>query len=364
MHRDLIFVFPLVDSNARWAHLGRRVTEEKNEDWLRSVEEDVAPIAGMVAGAYHTILWTHDGKVFTFGDGAYGELGREMKSVVVDDEPLGIHFDSKPTLIAHIEGVIGATSRHNHNVIWTNNGDFYTWGWDRCGQLGVDTQAYIEPCPILNTLLEKNVNYRIRVTGAATGIDHTVVWSDAGLAYSFGGGDFGQLGQGPNIDHSDGALIPGLSGVENMSAGEHHTIAQCTGFDNWQHLYSFGQPPFSEKLLNIPRDGGSSNDASWRFIPTELNIEQLCSDQVKGFSTGEPGSIIWSKNGDAFILSSFIFPPWLCPWVRVQDLPQEWGLVDKKIISASITPDSFVMATRDGDIYSLGGKSFGHQKLH
>ena len=48
------------------------------------------PIVGLAAGAYHSVVLTHLGKMYTFGAGQLGQLGRKITSQTTDSSGLPV----------------------------------------------------------------------------------------------------------------------------------------------------------------------------------------------------------------------------------------------------------------------------------
>jgi len=150
-------------------------------------------VVGVAAGGYHTVVWTDEGKAYSFGAGVRGRLG---------------HGGEKNELVPRlIEGVlvgkrvVGVASGHAHTVVWTDEWKAYSFGFGGWGELGHggNEEEHV-PRLIEGVLVGK------RVVGVAAGIAHTVVWTDEGKVYSFGYGMCGQLGHGVEEDE----LVPRL----------------------------------------------------------------------------------------------------------------------------------------------------------
>jgi len=111
-----------------------------------------------------------------------------------------------PRIIQAFTGkkVIGAAAGIKHTAVWTNAGELFTFGNGIYGQLGHGGQQE-ELVPKLVSALTEN-----QVIGAAAGGIHTAVWTEAGELFTFGHGYKGMLGHGGE-EHE---LVPRL--VETM----------------------------------------------------------------------------------------------------------------------------------------------------
>ena len=105
-----------------------------------------------------------------------------------------------PRLVEALSGkkVIGvAGGPGGAACVWTDAGEHFTFGHGECGQLGHGgTQNELVP-KLVEALAEK------KVIGAAAGFEHTVVWTNEGELFTFGGGNLGHGGH-------QGELVPRL----------------------------------------------------------------------------------------------------------------------------------------------------------
>jgi len=139
-------------------------------------------VIGASAGDSHTAVWTQEGELFTFGFGVQGALGHG-----------GHHQDeSVPRLVEALAGkkVIGAAAGHLYSVVWTEEGELFTFGDGDYGKLGHGGQQHELVPRLVEGLGGK------KAIGAAAGGWHTAVWTDAGELFTFGLGQNGQLGHG------------------------------------------------------------------------------------------------------------------------------------------------------------------------
>jgi hypothetical protein len=95
----------------------------------------------VACGCYHTIVLSEDGRVYSFGDGRYGQLGHGDKE-----------NKFTPTLIeAALEGefVVQVACGYIHSMALTRKGCVYTWGEGVNGRLGHASEVdYTSPCMV------------------------------------------------------------------------------------------------------------------------------------------------------------------------------------------------------------------------
>jgi len=181
-------------------------------------------VTAIAAGRSHTLALTSDGKIFAWGDNVNGQLGdvtnqnrRAPVGVVMDGA--GNPMDGKTaTAIAAGNG---------HSVALTSDGKVYAWGWGQFGQLGNGTiWSFPGPQPVdmSGALLNKTV------TAIATHNVHTVALTSDGRVFAWGWNIWGQLGDGTTNSSSTPVAVDrsgALAGksVTAIAAGWGHTVA-------------------------------------------------------------------------------------------------------------------------------------------
>ena len=84
-------------------------------------------VVGAAAGANRTVVWTEAGELFTFGYGGVGRLGHG-----------GEEKEDVPRLVEALAGkkAVGAAAGYDHTAVWTEAGQLFTFGFGAYGQLG------------------------------------------------------------------------------------------------------------------------------------------------------------------------------------------------------------------------------------
>uniref|UniRef100_A0A671MPI0 HECT-type E3 ubiquitin transferase n=1 Tax=Sinocyclocheilus anshuiensis TaxID=1608454 RepID=A0A671MPI0_9TELE len=126
----------------------------------------------------HTLAFTSEGEVFSWGDGDYGKLGHGNSST-----------QKYPKLIqGPLQGkvVVCVSAGYRHSAAVSEDGELYTWGEGDFGRLGHgDSNSRNIP-----TLVKDISN----VGEVSCGSSHTIALSkDGRTVWSFGGGDNGEL---------------------------------------------------------------------------------------------------------------------------------------------------------------------------
>jgi hypothetical protein len=105
----------------------------------------------VACGGSHTLVCTEDGRVYSFGNGRYGQLGHgnnkaRFTPTLIEAAPLGEEF------------VVQVACGHDHSMALTSKGCVYTWGYgDDDGRLGHGSEVddHTTPC-IVEALNGKN----------------------------------------------------------------------------------------------------------------------------------------------------------------------------------------------------------------
>ena len=152
------------------------------------------------------------------------------------------HCSSKgtPTVIEELKGtqVIKIGSGKNYSVFLTAKGQVLACGVPDLTSLDPSQSKLNRPCLVPN--LET-----VNVIDISAGAEHVLVLSDQGQVYGWGNNFSSQLGLDPDT-HGDlilkPTLIPGLSGIKQISAGNLHSSAWTSVPATPDSILNFGQP--------------------------------------------------------------------------------------------------------------------------
>lgn len=193
--------------------LGRPSTKTNSSpEGISSLPE----IQDIVIGDNFMITLTKDQRVYGWGSNSAGQLGLGHLNSVISPEP--ITFSSKIKNIA-----VGST----HVLALTTDGKVFGWGSNHYGQVSLNhsdqqlSQKFIvKPKPIL---------FPEKITTIAAGMHYSLALSVSGKVYAWGWNGFGQLGMGDLKARNTPTLIPNLSGIQDIAAGESHALATGKG---------------------------------------------------------------------------------------------------------------------------------------
>ncbi|KAM4711214.1 retinitis pigmentosa GTPase regulator b [Anableps anableps] len=184
--------------------------------------ESQGPVRMLAAGSNTSAALTASGKLFMWGENTEGQIGLGKRSQA-----------SSPQEVSVGRPVSWVSCGYYHSALVTADGALYTFGERDSGKLGLGTEQ----------LSGHRVPQRVKsitdpVKQVACGGGHTVALTDDDV-YSFGLGQFGQLGHGTFIFESrlPRPLEHFRKGrVCRVSCGENHTAVVTEG----GLLYTFG----------------------------------------------------------------------------------------------------------------------------
>jgi alpha-tubulin suppressor-like RCC1 family protein len=143
-------------------------------------------IVGVAAGRFHTVACTETGELYTFGNGSSGQLG---------------HGDNDDCHLARLvelhKKVVGVSCGGAHTLVYTVEGALYTFGSGGHGQLGHGNYDDHSVPRLVERMRGR------KIAGLATGSTgiHSLVWTNDGQVFTFGAGRDGRLGVCGPINH-------------------------------------------------------------------------------------------------------------------------------------------------------------------
>ncbi|ELR17738.1 ubiquitin ligase, putative [Acanthamoeba castellanii str. Neff] len=182
-------------------------------------------VVSIAAGGYHSALVTADGELYTFGRGGEFQLGHDTVMALGEggnalhyrsNSAQTSYFQPKPTRLSALNGQVvkQVACGRFHSACVTEEGALYTWGRGANGQLGHgDMTDQATPKRV-----EAGIKDKIMVK-VACGENHSAAVDSAGVIYTTGGDESGQLGKGDEwicATHGEGCTGSGWSCQERI----------------------------------------------------------------------------------------------------------------------------------------------------
>lgn len=232
----------------------------------------------IASGANHNLALTKGGQLYAWGDNKYGQLGIGPVSDKSVTNPLPIDcLTSLPIRFIACGG--------QHSVLVSHSGAVYAWGRNNRGQLGLgDTEDRIFPTQVRSLRNQ-------RICHISCGDEHTICLTEDGGVFSFGSGQYGQLGHGSKSDEQLPRKIIELMGtdVSQIACGKRHTLAFIP---TRGRLYAFGLGGSGQlgngsyscattpQVVHGPWVGPTGEPSAPKRVIEEMNIDPLLEPVV------------------------------------------------------------------------------------
>ncbi|MDI6788775.1 MAG: chromosome condensation regulator RCC1, partial [Planctomycetota bacterium] len=168
-------------------------------------------------GNQHTAAVTLDGKLYTWGDNAFGQLGDD--TLADQASPVQVGSDTDWNMVS---------SGYNHTIAVKNNGDIYVWGNSSTGELGIGTRLKTSPV---------QVGTAMDWAQASAGDDYTAAVKTTGQLWAWGDNTYGRLGNGSTADRGLPVRIGSDTNWQYVDCGSDlaycHTVATRTAGTLW-----------------------------------------------------------------------------------------------------------------------------------
>ncbi|KAF7219056.1 probable E3 ubiquitin-protein ligase HERC6 [Nothobranchius furzeri] len=179
-------------------------------------------IIQVACGNAHSMALTKGGDVFSWGLNSHGQLGQGK----------AVPQQFAPSLVRALTGVAVTqiSAGGSHTLFLTLSGLVYCCGANKHGQLGlnrVDEKGRFNIC-VVPALRPLGVSF------ISCGESHTAVLTKEGNVFTSGEGRYGQLGHSCTTDEVRPRLVEGLGGpASQIACGRHHTLVLGSSGQLW-----------------------------------------------------------------------------------------------------------------------------------
>ncbi|XP_063314711.1 probable E3 ubiquitin-protein ligase HERC3 isoform X1 [Pelobates fuscus] len=234
------------------------------------------PLAGSIkkvaCGGHHSVFVLEDGRVYSCGWNAAGQLGQTEDGV-------------QPGHVTSLgdKKIIHVACGQSHNLALSCEGQVFSWGAGNEGQLGHSSTEASIPVPRLIKKLSQHKIHQV-----SCGNQHCMALSDDGQLFTWGQNCHGQLGLGSGFGSQCSAhRVKSLEGIPlaQIVAGGYHSFALSLSGA------VFGWGKNSEGQLGL-------SDEKVRESPCQ--VKPLRTQKVVYISCGEEHTAILTKSGGLF----------------------------------------------------------------
>uniref|UniRef100_A0A8C7YEA9 Secretion regulating guanine nucleotide exchange factor n=1 Tax=Oryzias sinensis TaxID=183150 RepID=A0A8C7YEA9_9TELE len=214
--------------------VGETVTHTADPLLVECLKE---PIVSVAAGLRHSLAVNDSGCVYQWGNGLFSHAKRALGPNSVPS-----HLRSNvPCLVPGLSQKKSALVKAGsaHCVCLTEEGELFLWGSNKHEQLGTSESFLPSPTPLRRSLLNGE-----KVSNVWSGWSHIIAQTESGRVFTWGRGDYGQLGRPNSGSQTPEELLAGfitgtsqsravccpaevhvLRGATQISCGSEHNLA-------------------------------------------------------------------------------------------------------------------------------------------
>lgn len=147
-------------------------------------------ITDLIFGTYHSMALTNEGRLFSWGGNAYGQLGDGTNNLTVEPTDITLNLQ-----LVSGETIQKVSLGDYYSMLLTNQGKLLTWGSNEWGQLGNNSEAAFSWI-FLNITSEFNLDTEETITDVVAGPTYAMASTSLNRVFTWGKNNRGQLGDG------------------------------------------------------------------------------------------------------------------------------------------------------------------------
>lgn len=178
--------------------------------------------AKLAAGQENGLWLKSDGRVWAWGNNAYGQLGENIQ-IYEDGQRVVM-----PTRLTNQSNVKAIAEGWIHTLWLKNDGTVWAAGYNGFGVIGNGTTTgdgannVRTPVQVITSVGGAALS---DVVAVAAGQNHSLALKSDGTVWAWGSNGYGQLGTGNTTNSAVPVQVSGLSGVKAIAAGANHSLA-------------------------------------------------------------------------------------------------------------------------------------------
>lgn len=203
-------------------------------------------IVQMSEGIDHLIMLGESGRIYTYGENVYGQLGDGTTNRRENNISTVVRLEDENIL----ENIVEISAGNKYGIAVDKDKKVYTFGINGNKQLGFD--SVLEEGGIQESryaILKEDIMSVERVTAGYT---HTSVYKEDGNVYAWGEGEEGQLGNGENSEYYESQKV-GKEIIEtntNEIVIEEEEIYDIDGNIEYFNLFEEKEPKITYEMLD------------------------------------------------------------------------------------------------------------------
>lgn len=318
-----------------YGQLGIGSTSSKSQPTLLTLPNEELPVS-VFTGFFHSIVITNKNNVYVWGRNECGQLGIGNTTNQTTPQLLTLPNGEKP---------ISVYMGHSHSIVITDKDNYYTWGRNDYGQLGIGNKINQLTPQLLNLSIEG------KPTSISLGFISSMVLTDKGEICVWGSNSWGQLGLGNVGDQLTPKKLTLPNGEKPISV--HIKDIHSMALTESGNLYAWGYNGYGQL--------GFGNKSS-QNVPKKVSF--ALDSKIKSVVLGTYYSTVFMEDGSIYAWG-YNQSGQLGIGNNVEQLtPQKVKLPEnEKFNSILIGCYSSIATTDKGDIYTWGKNDKGQLGL-
>lgn len=280
-------------------------------------------------GSYHSLILTKEGKVYSWGQNAYGQLG--------DGTTVNKYTPSLVSSLAD-KNIVKVAAAGYYSLALTADGEVYGWGNNSYGQSAEVLNGDVHEPTVISSLSDKGI------VQIYAGENHAMALTNSGEVYGWGNNTYGQLGNSSYANSSPVIHIPNYSNknIKQLSLGTRHTVALTQDGD----VYATGSNEYGQLGNTTPSKFTNPTKVYFKVNET-IKIKQISAGGLHTFALSEDGTVYTFGYGGSGQLGLGTTGNANTPRIITT-------LSDKNIVQVVASNDNGLAVTSDGQVYSWG----------
>jgi alpha-tubulin suppressor-like RCC1 family protein len=250
----------------------------------------------IAAGGYVELALASNGRLYSWGYNAFGDLGDGSMSSATSTVPVAVAFSGYSPVKLAI-GISQISAGINFGLALASDGAAYGWGDNSSGQLGNGTTTGADtPTAVAAGAVPSGTSF----TQVAAGLINSLALGSNGHIYAWGWNGDGQLGDGSTtpsnapVAVSAGAAPAGTTFTQIAAGGDHGLALSSAG-----RLYAWGENGEGQLGDGTTTSSDVPVAVSPGAIPSDATITEIAAGYDDSFALTSTGALYaWGSNDE------------------------------------------------------------------